>query len=246
MTKGFKDKDGKFHPTKTGTGSADTMKLLGETSGKMGMKQGKDFAMHGGKAVSLKEKEQAIKLKEEKENELKKKQPNILTSPSKHKLEVAFNKDFKASRFNDADSPAKIQEVEKQSYLEGYDRGISFAEGASELLFDLRIGDDVTEKDLPIDPDEAGVKVIKTNKDLRDIVALSAFEAEENDRQFSPFEFTAKELRDREEVKVKADNVLGSIHADAFDAFQDGVDDGVGSYLELFYELNPKFKGKGK
>ena len=66
MTKGFKDGKGKFHPTSTGTGHGDKFKLLAETSGKMGMKK-EEFAMHGGKVVTLKEKEQFVMKQKEKE-----------------------------------------------------------------------------------------------------------------------------------------------------------------------------------
>lgn len=65
LAKGFKDGKGKFHPLTGSTSDADRFKLLAKTSGKMGMKK-EEFAMQGGKVVTLKEKEQFLKQKEKK------------------------------------------------------------------------------------------------------------------------------------------------------------------------------------
>jgi len=53
------------------TGYDNYLTLLAKTSGNMGMKQGKDFAMFGGKPVSLKEKAQLEEKKAMKEKEKK-------------------------------------------------------------------------------------------------------------------------------------------------------------------------------
>lgn len=66
LAKGFKDGKGRFHPLTDSTSHVDRIKLLGKTSGKMGMKK-EEFAMHGGKVVTLKEKEQFIMKQKEKE-----------------------------------------------------------------------------------------------------------------------------------------------------------------------------------
>ena len=51
------------------TSHQDRFKLLAKTSGKMG--KSKEFAMHGGKVVTLKEKAELVRKKELKEKEKK-------------------------------------------------------------------------------------------------------------------------------------------------------------------------------
>ena len=52
------------------TSDKDRFKLLAKTSGKMGITS-KEFAMHGGKVVTLKEKAELVRKKELKEKEKK-------------------------------------------------------------------------------------------------------------------------------------------------------------------------------
>jgi len=101
--KGFTDEKGKFRPTGNNSGLKSNQvlntddsshqgrhKLMAKTSGKMGgMKEGKNFMMHKGKAVTPKEKEQA----EMKEKEQAEKQ-KMLAEQKWNNLSAKDKKDY--------------------------------------------------------------------------------------------------------------------------------------------------------
>jgi hypothetical protein len=122
------------------------------------------------------------------------------------------NKAFRDSRFDG--------EIEKDAYMQGFDRGLSFAEGIIENLGDIHVGQTRNQVDiLQMFGDDN--LTIDNKDDLRDAIRERAFDNESEDRQFSPFEFTAKELND-----VMFDENGEQIN-DAFDAFDEGISEGI-------------------
>lgn len=69
--------------------------------------------------------------------------------------------------------------------------------------------------ELPRDVDFVGIGTIENESDQREAMELLAHAAEDNDRQFSPFEFTARELNDAEDAE------------ELWDAFENGIIDGI-------------------
>lgn len=57
---------------------------------------------------------------------------------------------------------------------------------------------------------------------IEDAIAGAAWEAEENSRQFSPWEFECKELNDLQE----------HVEFDVWEAYQDGINDYVNAWIE--------------
>ncbi len=100
-------------------------------------------------------------------------------------------------------------EAEQDAYLRGFDRGFNCASW----------------QDLP----EIGSKVwtesdgkVTVNEDNQwDVVADAAYAGESNDRQFSPFEFTAAEFNKADEEGEEGDSEA------LWDAFDTGISDGI-------------------
>lgn len=93
-----------------------------------------------------------------------------------------------------------------EAYNAGHDRGFNIASWI-----------DVPEIGTKLDKhiDWQGIDTIETEQDQKDAIQLYASEAESNDRQFSPFEFTAKEIND-------------SKYADElWEQFDQGISDGI-------------------
>lgn len=90
----------------------------------------------------------------------------------------------------------------------GYRRGFCFGEGVDVPEIGKRLG--------RFDSAEIGSSVV-TRENCAEIMEIYAGQNEGHDRQFSPFEFTAKELNDLEET---AD-------FDVWEAFDEGIHDGI-------------------
>ena len=91
-------------------------------------------------------------------------------------------------------------------YLAGFQRGYNAASWQDVP--------DIGSK-LPRHVDYQGIGEIEDSSDQADALQMLASEAESNGRDFSPFEFTAKELNDREDSE------------DAWEAFDCGISDGI-------------------
>lgn len=89
-------------------------------------------------------------------------------------------------------------------YLAGYSRGWNCASWQ-----------DVPEIGSTVRTDAEGKVEIEDENDQADVMASLASESESNDRSFSPFEFTAKELNDREDSEG------------AWEAYDAGISDGI-------------------
>jgi hypothetical protein len=135
---------------------------------------------------------------------------------------------LKKSKFND-------NEAERESFREGFSRGITFAEVAFDDIDKVKIGTNISKLDFGADEFETDFgKIIKTVDDAEEFIRQSAFGAEENDRSFSPFEVTANELNDREF------NDKGEQVTDAFDAFEDGLGEAINWYVGFVFEKNKR------
>ena len=131
---------------------------------------------------------------------------------SSSQLIALANKSFRDSRFDG--------EIEKDAYMQGFDRGLSFAEGIIENLDDIHVGQTRNQVDILEMFGDDNI-TIDNKDDLRDAIRERAFDNESEDRQFSPFEITAKELNDS--MFDENDEQIN----DAFDAFDEGISEGV-------------------
>lgn len=93
-------------------------------------------------------------------------------------------------------------------YLAGYSRGWNVASWQ-----------DIPEIGTTVRTDAEGKVSIEDENDQADVMQSLASEAEGNDRDFSPFEFTAKELNDREDYEA------------AWEAFDAGISDGISANI---------------
>lgn len=73
---------------------------------------------------------------------------------------------------------------------------------------------------LPRDVDWVGIGTVDDVNDAAEAFGMLAHAAEEHDRCFSPFEFTAKEINDRDDAD------------DAWEAFDAGIQDGIAKCWE--------------
>ncbi len=153
------------------------------------------------------------------------KEPEVIKIPALEDSRSKMEELLKNSKYND-------NEAESDSYKEGFDRGITFAEVSFDEIDKVKIGTDITKLDFGADEFDTGFEVITSREGVEDFITKSAFSSEENDRQFSPFEQTAKEISDRET------NEKGEPIADAFDAFQDGIGDAINWYVSFVFEKN--------
>ena len=102
--------------------------------------------------------------------------------------------------------PAAYAGELSEIYLSGFERGYSAASWQ-----DLpEIG-----SKLPRHIDYQGIGEIETEQDQADALQMLASESESNSRDFSPFEYTAHELNEREDSE------------DAWEAFDEGISDGI-------------------
>lgn len=101
-------------------------------------------------------------------------------------------------------------------YLTGYGRGWNCASWQDIPAIGSK---------LPRHIDWEGVGPIQDAHDQADALSALAFDAESHDRDFSPFEFTAKELNDREDSE------------DAWEAFEQGIADGISA--NVAQRINP-------
>ena len=93
-------------------------------------------------------------------------------------------------------------------YLAGYSRGWNCASWQ-----------DMPEIGSTVRTDAEGKVEIEDENDQAEVMASLASESESNDRSFSPFEFTAKELNDREDSE------------DAWEAYDAGISDGISANI---------------
>lgn len=100
----------------------------------------------------------------------------------------------------DAESGVAISDI----YLAGYSRGWNCASWQ-----------DIPEIGSTVRTDSDGEVEIEDENNQADVMASLASESESANRDFSPFEFTAKELNDREDSE------------DAWEAFDSGISDGI-------------------
>lgn len=91
-------------------------------------------------------------------------------------------------------------------YLAGYSRGYKSASWQDIPDIGSR---------LPKHIDFQDIGCIESEQDQADALQMLASEAESNSRQYSPFEFTAHELNEREDSE------------DAWAAFDEGISDGI-------------------
>jgi len=110
-------------------------------------------------------------------------------------------------------------EVEKLAYMKGFERGLFFGEGLVEGVGKIEVGQNTNQVELLSNFDED--VTINNKSDLREAIKSRAFDNESEDRQFSPFEFTAKELNEA----MFDEN--GEQLNEAFDAFDAGIADGI-------------------
>lgn len=102
--------------------------------------------------------------------------------------------------------------MDKNYKNEIYDRGF-------ERGYNIASWQDLPEIGTEVKPFEVEdfVGTIETIEDSKEIFISSCFIAEENDRQFSPFEFTANEFNKLEEFEAE----------EAWDIFESAITDGV-------------------
>jgi hypothetical protein len=153
------------------------------------------------------------------------KEPEVIKIPALEDSRSKMEELLKNSKYND-------NEAERDSYREGFDRGITFAEISFDEIDKVKIGTDITKLDFGADEFDTGFEVITSREGVEEFITQSAFSSEENDRQFSPFEQTAKELNERETDED------GNPKSDAFDAFQDGIGDAINYYVSFVFEKN--------
>ncbi len=121
--------------------------------------------------------------------------------------DARIERTIKRTKFDD--------DAEEVAFRKGLDRGLFFGDGAIEGLDKTQVNSLVSE-DLHV----ANPR-IETENDLRDVAFDIAHEAEQNDRQVSPFEITAKEIDD------SMFNEEGEQINEAFNQFEDGVSIGM-------------------
>ncbi|MDE1767287.1 MAG: hypothetical protein KGI27_13600 [Thaumarchaeota archaeon] len=139
-----------------------------------------------------------------------------------HKMVEALKK----SKYND-------NHDEKESFKEGFNRGVGIAEGiTNEDMTKIKIGLNVENLDFGPDAVNLDFHEIRNAEDAKDFLKHWAYDAGENDRQSSDFSFEAHELNERETDEE------GMPQSDSWEAFQDGVNEGINSYFEKFFESN--------
>lgn len=94
----------------------------------------------------------------------------------------------------------------RDTYLAGYSRGWNVASWQNIPEIGSK---------LPRSVDYVGLGEIEDSADQADALQMLASESESSDRDFSPFEFTARDLNDREDSE------------DAWQAFDEGISDGI-------------------
>lgn len=131
------------------------------------------------------------------------------------------------------DSKWETNRDERESFKEGFNRGVGIAQGITdEDLTKIKIGLDVENLDFGPDKYNLDFDKIENVEDAKEFLRHWAYDAEENDRQYSPFEFQSKELEERQY------NEEGEQTSDAYDAFEDGVSEGINAYFERFFTSN--------
>lgn len=128
----------------------------------------------------------------------------IPLSKTSHKMKTPTVPTQYNTTATDAESGVALSDI----YLAGYSRGWNCASWQ-----------DIPEIGSTVRTDAEGEVEIEGENDQADIMSSLAFEAELNDRNFSPFEFTAKELNDLEDSE------------DAWEAFEAGISDGINANI---------------
>jgi hypothetical protein len=109
------------------------------------------------------------------------------------------------------DIPTAYANELSEVYLAGFQRG-----------YNLASWQDIPEigSKLPRHIDYQGLGTIETAQDQADAMQMLASEAESSNRDFSPFEFTAHELNEREDSE------------DAWEAYDSGIADGINANIQ--------------
>jgi len=97
------------------------------------------------------------------------------------------------------------------AYLRGFDRGYSCANN-----------NDLPEIGETIDEPDCDVMLVETSDDREEVLSHRAYAGEENDRSYSPFEFTAEEFNDADERLSEA----------LWEAFDQGIGDGIAANVK--------------
>lgn len=102
--------------------------------------------------------------------------------------------------------PASYADTLSEVYLSGFSRGYNCASWQDIPEIGSR---------LPRHIDYQGIGEIESEADQADALQMLASESESQGRDFSPFEFTAHELNEREDSE------------DAWQAYDEGISDGI-------------------
>lgn len=118
----------------------------------------------------------------------------------------------------------ELRDLRDSARSDGYDAGY----GAGNYMdFDFQIGDEIDDPDVD-------VGTIESEDDLENAFRQAAWASEQNARQFSPWEFTAKALNDGE---AKFD-----VEGDLWELYDEGVDEGIsdawGEYADQYLETD--------
>jgi len=141
--------------------------------------------------------------------------------PSRSQIQAIVDSDFKKTKF--AESPSEELRAEKEAFELGYDRGTSFIEGSVEAIGDVRQGTKLEDLPISLEEEDLGVlKTIETKSAVENAILNNASESEREDRQSSDFAFLSKRIDDLQ-FGDSQDEQLN----DAWDAFQEGVDEGI-------------------
>lgn len=215
--KGFKDKNKKFHPTNPHI-RKKRIPVDKMVEPKVGVRINSTMRNEG------------IRLKRDRRPNLK--SSDVIVVPNHGQIMSALQKLKEKSRWGNKGDTREQNIDESNSYSEGFDRGLSFAESAFDDIGQLKIGTDISKLDFGASEFELGFKILENKDDFEDFIRQSAYMAEENDREFSPFEITARELQDREF------NEEGEQISNAFDAYQDGIGEAINWYVSWVFEHN--------
>jgi hypothetical protein len=98
--------------------------------------------------------------------------------------------------------------TKRDIYQSGFDRGYSIADYQEIPAIGYKV---------PRDIDNCIVETVHDNSDKEDVFYALCYSAEENNRSYSPFEFTAKDLNDLQESKPY----------DVWQVFDDGISSGM-------------------
>jgi len=165
--------------------------------------------------------------------------PATINIPSTEDLRASMNKAVKDSKYKD-------DEREVEAFEQGYDRGVAYAEAQLDEISKIKEG--MTPQQLE-DAEAVGFDTtgnlefdkVKNLDDVIEVLEANAYDSEMGSRDMSPFEFQAKELRDN----AYEDDDSEFPEHDTFDAFEDGIGEGVRDFFSQFQKANKDLKPTG-